>query len=155
MEHQDFPWKRVSDGFSIPVAVQLLYLTEGYLSLLHVFQIVEREVISYGSQDACRIEAHVSWALPYAQRYMLQHHNEHYNSLENSHFAEEVKKLQCVVVDQLYFRYTLQSGRHCSRSRLECGAILQVCFFLPIFIQFTPLCSDKHSHLGIPQTART
>jgi hypothetical protein len=107
----------------------VLYMTEGYLSLLHVFQIVEREVISYGSQDACRIEACISWALPYAQRYMLQHHNEHYNSLENLHFAEEVKKLQCVVVDQLYFRYTLQSGRHCSRCRLDCGALLQVFLF--------------------------
>ena len=88
---------------------------------------MKREVIAYGSHDAAKIEALVAWALPYAQRYIKQHHVDIYNSLDGKHIRKLLKKLRFDVVDQLYFRYSLQSGQIHSVGRTECGCLFEVC----------------------------
>ncbi|KAG0569647.1 hypothetical protein KC19_6G104700 [Ceratodon purpureus] len=88
-------------------------------------QAMKREVIAYGSHDAAKIEALVAWALPYAQRYIMQHHVDIYNSLDGKRIRKLLKKLRFVVVDQLYFRYSLQSGQIHSSGRTECGCLFE------------------------------
>jgi hypothetical protein len=90
-------------------------------------QVVKREVIVYGSQDAGPIEALIAWALPFAQRYLRQIHPDMYNKLEENRIRKQLKVLRCSVVDQLFFRYSLQFGRIQSRTRIESGCILEVC----------------------------
>jgi len=95
--------------------------------ILLVIQAIKREVIAYGSQDAAQIEALVAWALPYAQRYIRQHHVDVFNSLDGNRIKKKLKKLRFVVVDQLYFRHCIQSGQIHSSGRTQCGCLLEVC----------------------------
>lgn len=94
-----------------------------------VLQAIKREVIAYGSQDAAQIEALVAWALPYAQRYIKQHHVDVFNNLDGKRIRKQLKKLRFVVVDQLYFRHSLQFGQIHSSGRTQCGCLLEVCRF--------------------------
>lgn len=87
---------------------------------------MKREVILYGSHDTAKVEALVSWALPYAQRYIRQHHIDVYNHVEGKPKRKLLKQLRCLVVDQLYFQYSLQSGQIRSSRRAQCGCLLEV-----------------------------
>lgn len=101
-------------------------------------QVVKREVIVYGSQDAGPIEALIAWAVPFAQRYLRQIHPDMYNKLEENRIRKQLKALRCSVVDQLFFRYSLQCGRIQSRTRIESGCILEVCP-KPLWIMYVNL----------------
>lgn len=95
------------------------------LSIPLLSQAVKREVILYGSHDTAKVEALVSWALPYAQRYIRQHHIDVYNHVEGKPKRKLLKQLRCLVVDQLYFQYSLQSGQIRSSRRAQCGCLLE------------------------------
>lgn len=111
---------------------------------LFVVQAMKREVIAYGSHDAAKVEALVAWALPYAQRYLKQHHVDVYNSLDGKRIRKLLKRLRFVVVDHLYFRYSLQSGQIHSSGRTECTCLFEVCplhvslYFHPHFCSRPP-----------------
>jgi hypothetical protein len=101
---------------------------------------VKREVIAYGSHDAAKIEALVAWSLPYAQRYIKQHHVNVYNSLDGKRIRKLLKRLRFVVVDQLFFRYSLQYGQIHSSGRTECGCLFEVCPLHESLYFHTPAC---------------
>ncbi|BFI30056.1 hypothetical protein AXG93_2528s1220 [Marchantia polymorpha subsp. ruderalis] len=96
------------------------------LSIPKLSEAVEREVIKYGSHDCGRIEALIGWVLPYAQRYLRHHHIEHYNYLQNTGITESLKRIQFVVVDQLYFQYCLRNSSIRSSRRTPSTCLLQM-----------------------------
>ncbi|KAL3693177.1 hypothetical protein R1sor_006828 [Riccia sorocarpa] len=86
---------------------------------------VEREVIKYGSHDTTRIEALIGWVLPYVQRYLRHHHVDLYNYLGNSGISEALRRIQFVVVDQLFFQYCLRNSSIRSSRRTPSTCLLQ------------------------------
>ncbi|KAL2634648.1 hypothetical protein R1flu_006127 [Riccia fluitans] len=86
---------------------------------------VEREVIKYGSHDTTQIEALIGWVLPYVQRYLRHHRIDHYSYLRNSGISEALKRMQFVVVDQLFFQYCLRNSSVRSSRRTPSTCLLQ------------------------------
>ncbi|GKD35893.1 hypothetical protein Tco_1251402 [Tanacetum coccineum] len=71
--------------------------------LVHFLRYVTREAIYDGLSDSCCKTSLVSWALPYAQRFIYSNHQNEYSQLKLSGF----KKLNClkiVVVEKLFCR---------------------------------------------------
>ncbi|KAF5465033.1 hypothetical protein F2P56_015066 [Juglans regia] len=87
-------------------------------------EVVTREAVYYGLADCSFKASLVSWALPYAQRYICSVHPNNYIQLKQSGFSL-LNRLQVVVVDKLYYRNAIKRGAGASNKRIECSCLLQ------------------------------
>ncbi|XP_042988341.1 protein NO VEIN-like isoform X4 [Carya illinoinensis] len=87
-------------------------------------KVVTREAIYYGLADSIFKASLVSWALPYAQRYICSVHPNNYIQLKQSGF-NLLNRLQVVVVEKLYYRNAIKRGDGASNKRIECSCLLQ------------------------------
>lgn len=86
---------------------------------------MSREAIFSGAEENWDKLSLVNWVIPYAQRYIHKLHQDAYLKLKQLGF-EKLTELQVVVVNKLFYKYTLQ-GRDCpSKLRFECNCLLQV-----------------------------
>ncbi|XP_043719749.1 protein NO VEIN isoform X2 [Telopea speciosissima] len=119
----------------LPAKLAPLMQTIGVPSLSEV---VAREAIFYGMED-CREKASlVDWVLPYAQRFIYKLHPERYFEFKQSNF-ENLSRLQIVVVEKLFYRYTIKGCDSASKKRFECSCLLQA------NILYVRRDSDPHS----------
>lgn len=91
--------------------------------LLCLLQAVTREAIYDGLSDSSCKTSLVSWALPYAQRFIYSNHQNEYSQLKLSGF----KKLTClkiVVVEKLFYRNVVKRFGIVSNKRYECSCLL-------------------------------
>ncbi|KAL2463369.1 Histidine kinase [Forsythia ovata] len=86
-------------------------------------KVVTREAIYYGPADCSFIFSLVNWALPYAQRYILNAHPDKYFQLKQSNF-EDLRHLQIIVVEKLFYRNVIKR-EITSKKRYECSCLLQ------------------------------
>uniref|UniRef100_M1CI46 ATP binding n=3 Tax=Solanum tuberosum TaxID=4113 RepID=M1CI46_SOLTU len=66
----------------------------------------------------------VNWALPYAQRYMYNNYTDKYLQLSQSVF-ENLRCLQIVVVEKLFYRNVIRSVHIESEKQFECNCLLE------------------------------
>ncbi|OVA05273.1 protein of unknown function DUF3883 [Macleaya cordata] len=105
----------------VPNKISRLMQTIGVPSLSEV---ITREAIFYGVEDFKDKASLVDWVLPFAQRYIYKLHPDKYFQLKQSGL-ENLSQLQIVVVEKLFYRYTLKGGNSASNKRLECSCLLQ------------------------------
>ncbi|KAL3507314.1 hypothetical protein ACH5RR_032696, partial [Cinchona calisaya] len=86
--------------------------------------VVSREAIYYGPTDSSLKASLVNWALPYAQRYICHVHPDKYLQLKKTGFGN-VKCLQIVVVEKLFYRNVVKRCEVVSKKRFECSCLLQ------------------------------
>lgn len=86
--------------------------------------VVSREAIYYGPTDSSLKASLVNWVLPYAQRYIYHVHPDKYLQLKNCGF-ENVRCLQIVVVEKLFYRNVVKRSEVVSKKRFECTCLLQ------------------------------
>uniref|UniRef100_A0A7N0SZS8 Protein NO VEIN C-terminal domain-containing protein n=1 Tax=Kalanchoe fedtschenkoi TaxID=63787 RepID=A0A7N0SZS8_KALFE len=101
-------------------------------------QVVTREAIFYGMKDSNIKASLVNWALPFAQRYMYNVLPEKYFQLKNS-ICESLRSLRVLVVEKLFYRNIVKKCAVASKSRFECGSLLQDTTL------YTTESSDTHS----------
>ncbi|PWA52302.1 histidine kinase-like ATPase, C-terminal domain-containing protein [Artemisia annua] len=87
-------------------------------------EVVTREAIYYGPVDNSYETSLLSWALPYAQRYICNRHHERYLLLRLSGF-EKLSRLQIVVVEKLFFKNVIRRSNLASKKRHDCSCLLQ------------------------------
>ncbi|KAI3980369.1 hypothetical protein MKX01_003908 [Papaver californicum] len=87
-------------------------------------EVITREAIFYGVEDNKDKASLVDWVLPFAQRYICKMHPDKYFLLKQSSL-ENMSHLQVVVVDKLFYKYTLKGGNSASNRRLECSCLIQ------------------------------
>lgn len=83
-----------------------------------------REAIYYGPADSSYKTSLVSWALPYAQRYIYSIHPNEYSKLKLSGF-KDLNSLKIVVVEKLFYKNIIKSNGVASNKRYECSCLLQ------------------------------
>ncbi|GKD92828.1 histidine kinase-, DNA gyrase B-, and HSP90-like ATPase family protein [Tanacetum coccineum] len=94
------------------------------LGISSLSEVVTREAIYDGLSDSSCKTSLVSWALPYAQRFIYRNHQNEYSRLKLSGF----KKLNClkiVVVEKLFYRNVVKRFGIESSKRYECSCLLQ------------------------------
>nr|XP_016480885.1 PREDICTED: uncharacterized protein LOC107801668 isoform X2 [Nicotiana tabacum] len=94
------------------------------LNIPSLSEVVTREAIYDGSTDSSFVASVVNWALPYAQRYIYSVHPDKYLQLSQSRFRN-LKYLQIVVVEKLFFRNVIKSSQIASKKRFECSCLLE------------------------------
>ncbi|XP_019264189.1 PREDICTED: uncharacterized protein LOC109241829 [Nicotiana attenuata] len=94
------------------------------LSIPSLSEVVTREAIYYGPTDSSLAASVVNWALPYAQRYIYNVHPDKYLQLSQSGF-QNLKCLQIVVVEKLFYRNVIKSSHIASKKRFECSCLLE------------------------------
>ncbi|KAM3327145.1 protein NO VEIN-like isoform X2 [Capsicum chacoense] len=124
-------------------------------SLLRI--VVTREIIYDGPTDACFIASMVNWSLPYAQQYIYSMNTDKYLQLSQSVF-ENLRCLEIVVVEKLFYRNLIKSVRIESEKQCECNCLLegnvlyvtQESDFHSIVMEISRLfCSrDRHLHMA-------
>ncbi|GJS11643.1 histidine kinase-like ATPase, C-terminal domain-containing protein [Tanacetum coccineum] len=87
-------------------------------------EVVTREAIYYGPVDNSYETSLLSWALPYAQRYIYNRHHERYLQLRLSGF-EKLNRLQIVVVEKLFYKNVIRRSNMASKKRHDCSCLLQ------------------------------
>ncbi|XP_006360950.1 uncharacterized protein [Solanum tuberosum] len=87
-------------------------------------EVVTREIIYDDPTDTCFIASMVNWALPYAQRYMYNNYTDKYLQLSQSVF-ENLRCLQIVVVEKLFYRNVIRSVHIESEKQFECNCLLE------------------------------
>lgn len=108
----------------LSVVTPTLELFTVFLIMIAYLQIVTREAIYYGPADCSFIFSLVNWALPYAQRYILNAHPDKFFQLKQSNF-EDLRRLQIVAVEKLFCRNVMKC-EITSKKRYECSCLLQV-----------------------------
>ncbi|CAA6667060.1 unnamed protein product [Spirodela intermedia] len=108
------------------------------LGIVALSEIISREAIFYGSEDSREKVSFVNWALPYAQRYLFKLYPDRYIALKKLG-AERLPLLQIVVVEKLFYRYTIKGSDGTSRKRSECSCLLQD------NVLYMTRASDSHS----------
>jgi hypothetical protein len=88
-------------------------------------EVVVREAIFYGVQDNEKLFSLINWILPYAQRYLYKMHPEVFHALKDNIFNNQLKQLHLLVVEELFYRHTLQGCHTVSNKRHECNSLLQ------------------------------
>ncbi|XP_042515046.1 protein NO VEIN [Macadamia integrifolia] len=113
----------LSDGEKgiLPAKLAPLMQTIGVPSLSEV---VAREAIFYGVEDYREKASLVNSVLPYAQRFIYKLHPERYFEFKQSKF-ENLSHLQVVVVEKLFYRYTIKGCDSASKKQFECTCLLQ------------------------------
>ncbi|KAL7126239.1 hypothetical protein ABFS83_14G172700 [Erythranthe nasuta] len=101
-------------------------------------QLITREAICYGSADSSYETSLVSWALPYAKRYIYNTYPDRYFQLKHTGF-ENLNRLRTVVVEKLFFRKVIRRSKIASTQQFECNCLLQG------DILYTTPESDSHS----------
>ncbi|XP_060181122.1 protein NO VEIN-like isoform X2 [Lycium barbarum] len=94
------------------------------LNIPSLSEVVTREAIYYGPTDSSFVVSVVNWALPYAQRYVYNNHPDKYLQLSQCGF-ENLKCLQIVVVEKLFYRNVIKSPHIASKKRFECSSLLE------------------------------
>ncbi|EYU42938.1 hypothetical protein MIMGU_mgv1a000065mg [Erythranthe guttata] len=94
------------------------------LGIPSLSELITREAICYGAADSSSKTSLVSWALPYAQRYIYNAHPDRYFQLKLSGF-ENLNRLRIVVVEKLFFRKVIKRSKIASKQRFECNCLLQ------------------------------
>uniref|UniRef100_A0A0V0IZL0 Putative ovule protein n=1 Tax=Solanum chacoense TaxID=4108 RepID=A0A0V0IZL0_SOLCH len=87
-------------------------------------EVVTREIIYDDPTDTCFIASMVNWALPYAQQYMYNNYTDKYLQLSQSVF-ENLRCLQIVVVEKLFYRNVIRSVHIESEKQFECNCLLE------------------------------
>ncbi|KAI3898025.1 hypothetical protein MKW92_029856 [Papaver armeniacum] len=87
-------------------------------------EVITREAIFYGVEDNKDKALLLDWVLPFAQRYICKMHPDKYSLLKQSGL-ENMSHLQVVVVDKLFYKYTLKGGNSASNARSECSCLIQ------------------------------
>ena len=95
-----------------------------YFRLLS-FQVVSREAIFYGATDNKEKASLINWLFPFVQRYLYKLYPDVYINLKELGF-EKLTQLQVVVVDKLFYKYTLKGHDSTSKKRFEAACLLQV-----------------------------
>lgn len=88
-------------------------------------QVVTREAIYDGPTDSRLVASMINWVLPYAQRYIYNVHPDKYLQLRQSGF-QNLRCLQIVVVEKLFYRNVIRSSHIVSRKQFECSCLLEV-----------------------------
>ncbi|KAI3935471.1 hypothetical protein MKW98_027611, partial [Papaver atlanticum] len=88
-------------------------------------EVITREAIFYGVEDNKDKASLVDWILPFAQRYISKMHPDKYFLLKQAGF-ENMSRLQVVVVDKLFYKYTIKGGNSASNRRSECSCLIQL-----------------------------
>ncbi|KAL7083731.1 hypothetical protein ACP275_14G180900 [Erythranthe tilingii] len=108
------------------------------LGIPSLSELITREAICYGSADSSYETSLVSWALPYAKRYIYNTYPDRYFQLKLSGF-ENLNRLRTVVVEKLFFRKVIRRSKIASKQQFECNCLLQG------DILYTTPESDPHS----------
>ncbi|XP_073014216.1 protein NO VEIN isoform X1 [Typha latifolia] len=87
-------------------------------------KVVSREAIFYGTEDNGAKSSLINWLLPYAQRYINKMYPDIYENMKCLGF-EKLTQLQIVVVEKLYYKYTLKGCESTSKKRFQCSSVLQ------------------------------
>ncbi|XP_026387919.1 uncharacterized protein LOC113283008 [Papaver somniferum] len=87
-------------------------------------EVITREAIFYGVEDNKDKASLVDWILPFAQRYISKMHPDKYFLLKQAG-SENMSRLQVVVVDKLFYKYTIKGGNSASNRRSECSCLIQ------------------------------
>ncbi|XP_006360949.1 uncharacterized protein [Solanum tuberosum] len=94
------------------------------LNIPSLSEVVTREAIYYGPTDSSFVASVVNWTLPFAQRYIYSSHPDKYLLLSQSGF-ENLKYLQIVVVEKLFYKNVIKSSHIASKKRFECSSLLE------------------------------
>ncbi|KVH90986.1 protein of unknown function DUF3883 [Cynara cardunculus var. scolymus] len=94
------------------------------LGIPSLSEVVTREAIYYGPTDSSFKTSLVSWALPYAQRYIYNVHPNEYSELKLSGF-KNINCLRIVVVEKLFYKNVIKRFGIESNKRCECSCLLQ------------------------------
>ncbi|KAJ9555637.1 hypothetical protein OSB04_010251 [Centaurea solstitialis] len=89
------------------------------LGIPSLSEVVTREAIYYGPTDGSFKTSLVSWALPYAQRYIYNIHPNEYSEFKNQN------RLRIVVVEKLFYKNVIKRFGIESNKRCECSCLLQ------------------------------
>ena len=89
-------------------------------------EMVVREAIFYGIQDNEKLFSLINWILPYAQQYLYKMHPGVYCALKDNIFNNRLMQLRLLVVEELFYRHTLQGCHTATNKRHECNSLLQV-----------------------------
>ncbi|CAI9290486.1 unnamed protein product [Lactuca saligna] len=95
-------------------------------------EVVTREAIYYGPTDSSFKASLITWALPYAQRYIYTNHPNEYSQFKN-------QKLQIIVVENLFYKNIIKRFKIESNKRHDCSCLLQDT------ILYATRDSDSHS----------
>ncbi|CAM6113575.1 unnamed protein product [Calypogeia fissa] len=95
------------------------------LGIPKLSEVVERQVIKYGTRDSAKIETLIDWILLYAQCYLKHHHADQYKYLQGSGIKEALGRLKFMAVDRLFFRYSLRNTGIRSKRKSPCTSILE------------------------------
>ncbi|XP_035841835.1 protein NO VEIN isoform X2 [Helianthus annuus] len=101
--------------------ISVLFQSLGIPSLSEV---VTREAIYYGPTESSFKTSLVSWALPYAQRYIYNIHPNEYSEFKLSGF-KNLNSLKIVVVEKLFYKNIIKKFGIESIKRYECSCLLQ------------------------------
>ncbi|KAM3327141.1 protein NO VEIN isoform X1 [Capsicum chacoense] len=94
------------------------------LNIPSISKLVTREAIFDGPTDSSFVMSMINWALPYAQRYIYNIHPDKYLQLRQSGF-QNLRCLQIVVVEKLFYRNVIRSSRIASKKQFECSCLLE------------------------------
>ncbi|KAI3716435.1 hypothetical protein L1987_67312 [Smallanthus sonchifolius] len=94
------------------------------LGIPSLSEVVTREAIYYGPTDNSFKTSLVSWALPYAQRYIYNIHPNEYSKFKLSGF-NNLNSLKIVVVEKLFYKNIIKNFGVKSNKRYECSCLLQ------------------------------
>ncbi|XP_076948185.1 protein NO VEIN-like [Bidens hawaiensis] len=94
------------------------------LGIPSLSEVVTREAIYYGPTDRSFKASLVSWALPYAQRYIYNIHPNEYSEFKLSGF-KTLNCLKIVVVEKLFYKNIIKKFGIESNKRYECSCLLQ------------------------------
>ncbi|XP_024318630.1 uncharacterized protein LOC100827509 [Brachypodium distachyon] len=87
-------------------------------------KVVDREAIFDGAGNNREKASLISWPLPYMQRYIYKMHRDTYNRFQQNE-AMKLSRLEVIVVQKLFYKYTLKKHDSSSKRRFECQYILQ------------------------------
>ncbi|KAI7727539.1 hypothetical protein M8C21_003843 [Ambrosia artemisiifolia] len=94
------------------------------LGIPSISEVVTREAIYYGPTDSSFKTSLVSWALPYAQRYIYNIHPNEYSEFKLSG-VKNLNSLKIVVVEKLFYKNIIKKVGIESSKRYECSCLLQ------------------------------
>lgn len=115
-----------------------------------------REAIYDGPTDSRLVASMINWVLPYAQRYIYNVHPDKYLQLRQSGF-QNLRCLQIVVVEKLFYRNVIRSSHIVSRKQFECSCLLEGNILYvtqesdshSIFMEISRLLSSGTPHLHL------
>nr|XP_043628280.1 protein NO VEIN-like [Erigeron canadensis] len=93
------------------------------LGISPLSEVVTREAIYYGPTDSSFKTSLVSWALPYAQRYLYSIHPNEYSEFKLSGL-KNLDTLKIVVVEKLFYKNVIKRFGIESNKRCECSCLL-------------------------------